>query len=49
MHKTKERPTPQEMRWDAPTGKIRISLPGLLDLFNSASKFADFFDVIEAR
>jgi hypothetical protein len=40
---------PQELRWDVPTGKIRISLPGLLDLFNSASEFADFFDIIGGK
>tara|TARA_R100000773_G_scaffold38393_1_gene33521 strand:- start:22 stop:228 length:207 start_codon:yes stop_codon:yes gene_type:complete len=34
------------MRWDAPTGRVRISLPGLLDLFLFCLEFADFFGVI---
>jgi hypothetical protein len=43
------RQQPQELRWDAPTGKVRISLPGLLDLFKLCLEFADFFDVIPVR
>lgn len=34
------------MRWDAPTGRVRISLPGLLDLFLFCLEIADYFDVI---
>jgi len=46
---TISRPQPQELRWDAPTGKIRISLPGLLDLFKFCLKLVDYFDVITTK